>query len=457
MQELNIIVLVGTNPLPCYVAARQLIVSHRQSQSDQPYRLWLVHSENNSSIRQQSTLPQASRVRDALQKQKFVGPTKPEFIGLSDVGSPSAIRREVLSALTDKIKDQGGEPIPIHIDYTGGTKSMGVSVAQVANELSGLAGFTFSYLDARSSTLVFDGQDPQLYRTRFGVPDTGRSTDLRKTIHITAPELLELHGIKYGDSPKFPFDKTDAIIDGLIQSGGIEKFINEGVRKIRTVYGDSRDDEKYKKFDSNVTSYLKKKDNNNDLSIPNEETQQVMASPELKSLVTATPDGKLAFRSTFETKTRDEVIRALEYLDGHWLENYVYGVCDTLRKQLGPGVDVCKGIDARPVTARSGHAHSDIDVAFVSGYQLTAISITTSRDRKICKGKGFEVLLRAEQLGGEESRSVLVTALSQKEPESLQEDLRIASGSIAGHFIVLGLQDWKRVVLSTQLKNHITA
>lgn len=456
MKEVNIIILVGTNPLPCYLAAWQLISSLREGYSS---HLWLVPSMNNPDIGQEGTIAQADHVRQVLERTGVIHAGTAKTIPLSDAGSPFTIRKEIGDAI-ERIQPSGpGEPVAIHVDYTGGTKSMGVSVAQVAKDFSDTAAFTFSYLDARRSMLVFDAADPSLYKGRFDVPSTGYTMDLRGTIDLSIDDLLALHDIEAGQSPVYDFPLEDQELRRLINDGVIEKFIIVIKQKLRKLYGGSNSSKpKWEKYAKNAQEYLSLSENGvNDFVIPDEELRSFFIGDEMRMLVKQQLDGKLTFRSTFDVGiSAKEMKQLFEYLDGHWLENYVYGVCQEIKADMGGHADLRKGVNCRSRSAKkSKDNHSDIDIMFVRGYQLTAISVTTSSERRICKGKGFEVMLRAAQIGGEESRSVLVTNLSHNEVESLQEDLRTFTGSLPGQLKILGRDDWPSSILKTQLKKYI--
>jgi len=61
------------------------------------------------------------------------------------------------------------------------------------------------------------------------------------------------------------------------------------------------------------------------------------------------------------------------------------------------------------------------DVAFTRGYQLFAISCTTTNNRPLCKSKLFEAYLRARQMGGDEARVALVCC--SDDPDSLKAEI----------------------------------
>ncbi len=70
----------------------------------------------------------------------------------------------------------------------------------------------------------------------------------------------------------------------------------------------------------------------------------------------------------------------------------------------------------------------EIDIMLIYGYQLCGISVTTSKVEKICKGKGFEILHRARQLGGDEARAILLTPNDETFVTKVESDLLTDTG-----------------------------
>ena len=62
-------------------------------------------------------------------------------------------------------------------------------------------------------------------------------------------------------------------------------------------------------------------------------------------------------------------------------------------------------------------------MAFTRGYQLFAISVSTTSKRDLCKVKLFEAYLRARQMGGDEARVALICCTD--EPDSLKAEVAV--------------------------------
>ena len=96
----------------------------------------------------------------------------------------------------------------------------------------------------------------------------------------------------------------------------------------------------------------------------------------------------------------------------------------------------------------------ELDFVVVFGYQLFVISVTSDYHKSLVKSKGFEVIERALQIGGEESKTILISRLNREKKEELEKELQIETGS-GFHFIVLGEEDLKEETLVNKIKKFI--
>ncbi len=167
MEFEHLILLVGTNPLPNYVVAKYFITNNLQLK-----KIWLIYSEKTSEVAERLGLLIGERGID-----EFSCPC--ELTQLSDIGCAKKISDEVTEHILDKIKP----PEKLHLNYTGGTKMMGVHVHRTIREYKELteSAKSYSYLDARDHTLKDDEKNII-------------SGYLRKEITITPEHLLRLHG-----------------------------------------------------------------------------------------------------------------------------------------------------------------------------------------------------------------------------------------------------------------------
>ena len=70
-------------------------------------------------------------------------------------------------------------------------------------------------------------------------------------------------------------------------------------------------------------------------------------------------------------------------------------------------------------------------------------SCTVSYKKESCKAKGFEVILRTRQIGGDEARAILITRSNRNQTQLLQEELVYETGGSHDNILVLGIDDLK--------------
>lgn len=82
-----------------------------------------------------------------------------------------------------------------------------------------------------------------------------------------------------------------------------------------------------------------------------------------------------------------------------------------------------------------------LDLIVTHGYHLTGMSITCIKDKDPCKLKGFEIIHRTRQIGGDEARSVLITRANRGVAQNLQDELTQETGG-QENILVLGIDDF---------------
>jgi hypothetical protein len=107
-----------------------------------------------------------------------------------------------------------------------------------------------------------------------------------------------------------------------------------------------------------------------------------------------------------------------DFLTGGWLERWTARCISACLDTMTPRVDVSVSC------VREDGREFEIDVAVVRGHRLHVISCTTAAKVAMCKGKLFEVAIRARQMGGDLTRSALVSFLDRDEERSSIEDVR---------------------------------
>lgn len=373
----HLFLLVGSNPLPDWVAARLLL--RKQG------RLYLVHSDH--------TLPTAQRLAKYLQdKYDYV---QPVYVGVQNAYHASEVEAAIKKHLGE-IK-QG----TVGLNYTGGTKVMAAHAHRTMDKLvAGLPPVIFSYLEARSCTIRFDHLADAF---PVGLADEAKLDLVNLFVLHDEYELLTKPSQK---ADAFP--AAEQLIKAHVTLAGQRTWRTFCERELKYPRG-------------RPTGRLGK--NGGDIKA-DADARRVTLAPgaSLSAVAEALISGGGA-----ATKTLDDVMKnggwdfkdaeeLAKWLDGGWLEHYVLQqVADrkTTYKLNDYGRNFVVGLARFDKISRKGRLlekyNFEIDVMALRGYQLHVISCYTGSERKaMCKQKLFEAFTRAQQLGGDQGRAALV-------------------------------------------------
>jgi hypothetical protein len=384
MQNLNdykvdhLFLLVGENPLPNYVAARTLL--------NDSGTVYLVFTNQTKS--QKNCL----FGQDGLRRYNI----KCKEVDLANYESNSYhIRDRIQKQIQIKTLRDG----KVGLNYTGGTKAMAVHAYKAIQELKPDA--VFSYLDPRRLKMCID--QPGNKPLEFPVPLT-----------LSLKELFKLHNNNYWSEDKPP--EKNPILHKIA-----EKFIN-------IFYQDDELTEKWKKWRQDELRQLKNKEDDKwkdetELKKSKNISLQYL-DPRIVDVLREeldASDSAINLQIT-QKKGFKSLTQVCEWLDGTWLESYVLQQVQLIQDKCSIQESMMSfHIKDSQATWRE---RFEFDVAFMKGYQLFAISCTTSRSKKLCKQKLFEAHLRARQLGGDEARVALVCFFH--EPSWIKNDMRFA-------------------------------
>lgn len=361
--------LVGTNPLPNFVASILLAKTNG--------KIILLHSggqRGTGRIAENLKLVIKGRIPEVLVEMREI-----------DEKDGDRIVKEVGFLLKDIDKYS-----TIGLNYTGGTKAMSVHVYQaIKNKVESAV---FSYLDARTLSLLIDAID--------GAPT--KVIPVGQSCEVNLKEILSLHGYRYTvkQEPVQPaFCRALAEIYSNIDSykewkKWLEKSTNEGFETLP-----SRPE--YQRLDRVIDT--------------------------INELCEEKPSSDLLAKKLRHSKLSS----CKDYLEGKWLEEYTFCSLKQLANELGLMDIGFNLVSQRP-------RKFDLDVIFVRGYQLFALSCKASNNKTTCKLGLFEAYTRARQVGGDEARIGLVCCYNL--PGQLQKEVE-EEWFAKGRVKVFGMND----------------
>jgi len=295
----------------------------------------------------------------------------------------------------------------------------------------------FSYLDSRTYKLVYDSK---------------KEVSLIDEVDIGIEEMLSLHSYKLdGRVDRISYPETLDILESIVSSGKIDEY----VEPFQKIFRDDIHNKKITKLKINSLKEHIKKHWNAD------KFREISKHEELCKVINSLPN-ELPFLENWEYKTgfcdsltnkkaKELLLKPLEFMDGKWGDEYVFSIISTLaeKRELKE-----EKIGCSLKASRQDSKEFDLDDFVIRGYLLTGISVTTSNNRAICKGKAFEVMMRTSQIGGSESKAVLLTRLNEEDAKSLERDIQLKPGE-RSRLKVLSKEQWKREILTEELEDFI--
>ncbi len=372
----HLFLLVGTNPLPNWVAIKLLLRNGG--------RIYLVHSK--------TTLKVAKRLENHLlsQSQKNF-----KCVAVSDEHSAHAVRQVIENELKSITSGSIG------LNYTGGTKVMAVHSYRAMEE-RGRQKVVFSYLEAPEFLMQFDPIVDQARNVNY---PTGHKEQvgLVEDVRLTLEELFSLHEV---DRLKQAIDRNfrvEAAYSSLsdLHSAESGRRVWRGICSNSLKYGKTHPPPRgVKSGEFRPEAGLKKEKLNWQSLNP------AISSP-LADIAEALIPGGSGGDKTLEDvvnhrpKEFSTATDLAKWLDGEWLEDYTLQQIIYRQKE-------CEVWDYGRNVRSQKPIKFQADVAATRGYQLHLISCYSGDEDQSCKLKLLEAVTRARQLGGEAARAALV-------------------------------------------------
>lgn len=251
----------------------------------------------------------------------------------------------------------------IHLNYTGGTKSMSIGAFLAVNDLD-IKEKVFSDIDMKEKKLYL--KKGEIY------PENGNIID---NIKMQIDEILRLNS----------FDKFNYKTE-------LSEFYNEKFAKF--LLDKCLNDEKnfYKDLWDKNFKELKKMNWK-------------------KSLENA------PIHFDINSLSNKKLEKLQKFIKGLWLENYVFDFLNKNKKNIG--FDNCV-INLEIIKEKN--TQTEIDIAVNKGYDLYIFSCTTGYKKNDVKQKAFEAYKRSEDLGGIGAKAVTVSLATKETIEKIKED-----------------------------------
>jgi hypothetical protein len=420
LQSEHLLLLIGTNPLPNWVAARLLLTAGGC--------VHLIYSPGTKVI--------AERLARILAD---------DGIRIERLEVSEADESEIYRRVDDQLKGLSSEGCTsIGLNYTGGTKMMSVHAHRaVRNQADQQNGFQpiLSYLDARSLRLKFDGDSRDGYKI-----------DVAPLVAIDFDKLLRLH--EDFPRPDFPYRKNALGLKASKWLATIHGY-SEGQRAWRRWCDTELKQKLYGKFRptkelSDVTLLSPCEFENQQLNF----LEPRLRADKKRSLIHAYEEFYKEFNA--DNKKLNELAQIngfgdaaglAQWLDGQWLEHHTYAQvkeCSSYA-QINP-----EGVALNLSTKTKDGRLVEMDVVTLRGYQLFNISCYSGSDFKVAKLKLFEAMVRATQLGGDEARVALVSCIDTERVDDLRRQAE-SDWARSEQIMVYGRGDLDK--LSAKLQN----
>ena len=436
----QLILTVGTNPLPVWVAWY-----HLKEKLQEPIQVRLVHTAG--------TVNERDRLKRYCQGADFLDPIQ------TSAGDPRPVRSNIRNISRNLPQDISH----LHIHYTGGTKVMGVeAVSAIEAQLPDIPDVCLqtSYLDPRGKlgpTIVSRGA-PLIRDTRRGInPNLSRIAELNGfTIgsfeYRYWDNSIGGHRTEECPAPRIPSrEQLKAGVAVLVAVRNNNKW-----QDFRRLFSD-----RYSKWNQIFSSEHGKfsyPQQRGTFNLPNDADscwqkdllpQLNLVYPHCMWNINA---GNLSYPSC-QCASKDQqsdLEQMHKFFNGIWLE---YGAYDAFEEALEriprnhPDRNNYKLFHSvyvrRTGTTDPKVKPFELDVVAVLGYQIVVVSCTVGTGHDQTKQKGMEAILRARQLGGDEARAIVLCGAHPDTAELIEDELKDEMGSASEPLQVWGRDRWR--------------
>ncbi len=432
-----VVMTVGLNPLPCLIEAYRLCEIVRGK--GRPLPSFLAFTGPRSYEAEQTRAKLTAKLTQQLGSPVSLDWQRAE---LKQPFSPRQITTEASTELRKRLPPSAY----VHFPYTGGTKAMSVHVLralQIVKETDKKDWLILpSYLSPESHALLSETTEDE-----SGVEDERRSW------HMSAEDLADLHYFKVESASTMTgeVEQLAARMLPLLMKGEYHEYYLWLGREWKRAFGGSDDKD----------VWIDRLPNWPTATIPfypgkaagwKQFADELAACSVFAKAFDPAPGGGWLIHVSDQLK--EAIIPLYHFLDNQALEIYAY----TALKELMPGLDALHSVKC--IEKGSGK-RCELDVVGVLGYELIGISCTLSSNYGQCKRKGFEIIHRVRQIGGDRARACLLCLLPPGKASALEHELKDDLDSASGEsFTVFGrnvLEDagGKKRNISVALRDYL--
>lgn len=424
----TLILLIGTNPLPNYLVASYFL-SLKEGSVYVFDEIIPVYSTELGG--QKETKPYWDALKIILEKDR------PEIkitdVALNNVSNKSLIEKDLQKSLLTS----GLDKKEIHLNYTGGTKTMAVHVYNYF--YSNYNEVEFSYLDIRNDILHQHSKDEDT--------NSDLITAFTKNIIISLSDLKDMHLLKFYDTKAKKlidaqhintFDQYDSFSQ-LIQNNYPAWKDLMAIKNNTKKNGDAKRRNTFNRMINEHSWRNACRDNQFGVFIDSTDLPY-----NFLNMSSIPIDQFPQYESTIDYIFNDKYFEHLCYiaLKAAILE---YNISNP---NLQIGEFGTSSTFIKCITGRITGKDFEIDLYFIKGTHFFGISCTTSIKRNMLKSKGFEIIHRSKQIGGEEATAIVIypeyTPYKEEDkPEYIEEELQQDSGATNKRFLMRPYRDIK--------------
>lgn len=401
------IVLVGSNPLPCYIGAAYVLQKEREMAEGEEKYLPVPH--HILFVVTKETEEFAENIQKLIMKHQKKGEffeCAMSFCSLENGRDAHIIKNRLEEKLSEILAEK--EHHHIVVNDTGGTKMMTVHAALVCRRYTEEHGVRAveCYVDPdenRLRCLCFNDGDMELY------PKAGMKL-LQDQIRMSVKELIRLH---YGEAAVIK-DRNDEVDEDDFEEN-IRELCGTDERSFIKISERILDEfETYKDF---YRTWNRKGD-------PADKRKALGKKSAVVDLFNDTDGVSLLM----DSETDDDIFTF--WGRGEWLELYFYLALRQVKQKLEAEGKHFELVWSCKVWKKKGNKEFEVDIVTVRGFLLTLYSLTMAEagETGLAKGKWFEAVYRTDQMGGGHGKTELVCLLSSEADvcglQSLIEDLK---------------------------------